>query len=77
MLKNSVLRPSVDTQKWFKAAKIRAVKTMAQVAIAGIGASTVMGQVDWIYVVSTSVLSGLVSMLTSILGIPEVESEDN
>ena len=47
MLKNSVFKPSVDTQKWLKAAGIRAVKTMAQAAIAGIGAAAAMGQVDW------------------------------
>ena len=52
MLKNSVFKPSVDTQKWLKAAGIRAVKTMAQAAIAGIGAAAAMGQVDWKYVLS-------------------------
>ena len=76
MLKNSVFKPSVNTMKWFKAAGIRAVKTMAQAAIAGIGAAVAMGQVDWEYVVSASVLAGVLSMLTSITGIPEVESED-
>ncbi len=76
MLKNSVFKPSVNTVKWFKAAGIRAVKTMAQAAIAGIGAAAAMGQVDWKYVVSASVLAGVLSMLTSITGIPEVESED-
>ena len=76
MLKNSVFKPSVDTQKWAKAACIRAVKTMAQAAIAGIGAAAAMGQVDWNYVLSASVLAGVVSMLMSIAGIPEVESEE-
>lgn len=76
MLKNSVFKPSVDTQKWAKAAGIRAVKTMAQAAIAGIGAAAAMGQVDWNYVLSASVLAGVVSMLMSIAGIPEVESEE-
>lgn len=76
MLKNSVFKPSVDTQKWVKAAGIRAVKTMAQAAIAGIGAAAAMGQVDWKYVLSASVLAGVVSMLMSITGIPEVESEE-
>lgn len=76
MLKNSVFKPSVDTQKWAKAAGIRAVKTMAQAAIAGIGAAAAMGQVDWKYVLSASVLAGVVSMLMSITGIPEVESEE-
>lgn len=75
MLKNSVFKESVSTQKWLKAAGIRAVKTMAQAAIAGIGTAAVMGQVDWRYVVSASVLAGVLSMLTSITGIPEVGSE--
>ena len=72
MLKNCVLRVSVDTQKWAKAAGIRAVKTMAQAAIAGIGAAAAMGQVDWKYVLSASALAGVLSMLMSITGIPEV-----
>lgn len=76
MLKNSVFKPSVDTQKWAKAAGIRAVKTMAQAAIAGIGAAAAMGQVDWKYVLSASALAGVLSMLMSITGIPEVESEE-
>lgn len=76
MLKNCVFKVSVDTQKWAKAAGIRAVKTMAQAAIAGIGAAAAMGQVDWKYVLSASVLAGVVSMLMSITGIPEVESEE-
>ena len=76
MLKNCVLRVSVDTQKWAKAAGIRAVKTMAQAAIAGIGAAAAMGQVDWKYVLSESALAGVLSMLMSITGIPEVESEE-
>lgn len=75
MLKNSVFKESVSTQKWLKAAGIRAVKTMAQAAIAGIGTAAAMGQVDWVYVVSASVLAGVLSMLTSITGIPEVGSE--
>lgn len=76
MLKNSVFKPSVDTQKWLKTAGIRAVKTMAQAAIAGIGAAAAMGQVDWKYVLSASALAGVLSMLMSITGIPEVESEE-
>lgn len=76
MLKNSVFKPSVDTHKWLKAAGIRAVKTMAQAAIAGIGAAAAMGQVDWKYVLSASALAGVLSMLMSITGIPEVESEE-
>lgn len=74
MLKNTVFKPSVDTQKWIKAAGVRALKTMAQAAVAGFGTATVMEQVDWKYVLSASVVAGVLSILTSIMGIPEVES---
>ena len=57
---------------WLKAAGIRAVKTVAQSAIGAIGASAILTQVDWKIVVSTAVLSGIVSILTSITGLPEV-----
>ena len=77
MLKNCVYKVSVDTKKWAKAAGIRAVKTVAQAAIAGIGTAAALGQVDWKYVVSASVLAGVISILTSIAGIPEVDSEDS
>lgn len=77
MLKNCVFKVSVDTKKWAKAAGIRAVKTVAQAAIAGIGTAAALGQVDWKYVVSASVLAGVISILTSIAGIPEVDSEDS
>lgn len=77
MLKNCVFNVSVDTKKWIKAAGIRAVKTIAQAAIAGIGTAAALGQVDWKYVVSASVLAGVISILTSIAGIPEVDSEDS
>ena len=60
---------------WVKKAGNRAVKTIAQAAIAGIGAAAAMGQVDWKYVLSASVLAGVLSMLTSIAGLPEVESK--
>ena len=69
MLKNCVLRVSVDTQKWAKAAGIRALKTMAQTAVAVIGTGAVISAVDWKMVVS----SAIVSLLTSVAGIPEVE----
>lgn len=77
MLKNCVFKVSVDTKKWLKAAGVRAVKTVAQAAIAGIGAAAAMGQVDWKYVVSASVLAGVISILTSIAGIPEIPAEES
>lgn len=57
---------------WFKAAGVRAVKTVAQSAIAAIGASAMISEVDWVVVASTAVLAGVVSILTSIAGLPEV-----
>lgn len=60
---------------WFKAAGIRAIKTVAQTAVATIGTSAVMGAVDWIMVGSASLLAGILSMLTSIAGLPEVKAE--
>ena len=72
MFKNSVLKVSVDTQKWAKAAAVRAVKTIAQAGIAGIGTAAYMGQVHWKYVASAAVLAGVISILTSVAGIPEV-----
>lgn len=76
MLKNCVIRPSVNTKKWAKAAAVRAVKTMAQTAIATIGTAAVIGAVDWKMVASASVLAGILSVLTSIAGLPEAEEEE-
>lgn len=59
--------------QWFRAAGIRALKTAAQAAIAAIGAATALGGVDWLLVASTAALAAVVSILTSIAGIPEVE----
>lgn len=73
MMKNCVLKPSVDTQKWMKAAGIRAVKTMAQTAVAVIGTAAVVSAVDWKMTVSAAVVAGVVSVLTSIAGLPEVK----
>lgn len=59
--------------KWTKAAGVRALKTVAQTAVATIGTAAVMGEVDWIVVGSASVLAGVLSLLTSVAGLPEVE----
>lgn len=61
--------------KWLKAAGIRAIKTVAQTAAATIGTSAVMSGVDWRMVVSASVLAGILSLLTSVAGLPEVKTE--
>ena len=63
-------------KKWIKCAGIRAIKTVAQSAIATIGTSAVIGDVNWIMVLSASALAGILSILTSIAGLPEVK-EDN
>lgn len=60
--------------KWWKAAGVRAIKTMAQTAVGCIGASAVLADVSWPLVVSASILAGVVSLLTSIVGLPEVEA---
>ena len=60
---------------WIKKAGIRAVKTVAQAAIAGIGTAAAMGQVDWLYVLSAAALAGVLSLLTSVAGLPEVPKE--
>ena len=73
MLKNCVFNTSVDTKKWLKASAIRAVKTMAQTAVATIGTAAFAGDVNWVMVGSASLLAGILSILTSIAGIPEVK----
>ena len=62
-------------KNWFKAAGIRAVKTVAQTAVATIGTSAAMGDVNWIMVGSASLLAGILSLLTSVAGLPEVKTE--
>lgn len=61
--------------RWFKAAGIRALRTVAQTALATIGTSAMLSDVNWKMVISASVLAGLVSMLMSITGLPEVKEE--
>lgn len=62
-------------KEWFKAAGIRAIKTVAQTALATIGTAAVMGEVNWIMVGSASALAGILSMLTSVAGLPEVKNK--
>lgn len=64
------------TKKWFYAAGIRAIKTIAQTAIATIGTSAVLSEVNWLVVLSASVLAGILSMLTSLAGLPEVKEDE-
>ena len=60
-------------KKWLKAAGVRAIKTIAQTAVATIGTSVVLGDVDWLMVASASILACILSVLTSIAGLPEVQ----
>ena len=62
-------------KKWSKAAGVRAVKTIAQTAVATIGTSAVLSAVDWKVVISASLLAGLLSLLTSVAGLPEVKED--
>ena len=63
----------IFTKEWLKAAAVRAIKTVAQTAIATIGTGGMLGEIDWLAVASASVLAGILSLLTSLAGIPEVE----
>ena len=65
----------MDIKKWFKAAGVRAVKTIAQTAVGVIGSSAIISEVDWRVVVSASILAGVVSLLTSVAGLPEVNED--
>lgn len=60
---------------WWKAALVRALKTVAQTAVATIGTCTVIGDVDWLMVGSASLLAGILSLLTSVAGLPEVDKQ--
>jgi hypothetical protein len=62
-----------DWKKWIKAAGIRAIKTVCQTAVATIGTSMVLSDVNWVMVGSASLLAGIISILTSLAGLPEVE----
>jgi hypothetical protein len=63
-------------KNWIKAAGIRAIKTVAQTAVATIGTSAVMGEVNWIMVGSAALLAGILSLLTSVAGLPELKAGD-
>lgn len=65
-----------NIKQWIKKAGIRAVKTVAQTAVATIGVSATMGQVDWLVVGSTALLSGILSLLTSVAGLPEIDDDE-
>ena len=75
MLKNCVFKDSVNTRKWMGNAGIRAVKTMAQTAVAVMGTSTVLSAIDWRMVLSSAIVAGIVSILTSVAGLPEAPCE--
>ena len=64
-----------NTKTWMKAAGVRAIKTVAQTAVATIGTAMVLDEVNWIMVGSASLLAGLLSLLTSVAGLPEVKAE--
>lgn len=66
---------TLRNKKWWKAAGIRAVKTMAQAAIATIGASTMITETNWALVGSATAMAGILSILTSVAGLPEVDAE--
>ena len=61
------------TMKWAKAAAVRAIKTVAQAAVAAIGSSAALGDVNWPLVASSAALAGVLSLLTSVAGLPEVK----
>ncbi len=63
----------MDIKKWLKAAGIRALKTVAQTAVATIGTAAVLGDVNWIVAASASALAGILSLLTSVAGLPELK----
>lgn len=67
---------SEKSKRWCRAAGVRAVKTVAQTFVATIGTSAVMSAVNWRVVVSASVLSGILSLATSVAGLPEVKEEE-
>ena len=75
MFKNCVFKDSVNTRKWMVNAGIRAVKTMAQTAVAVMGTSTVLSAINWRMVLSSAIVAAIVSILTSVAGLPEAPCE--
>ena len=67
------MKKNLNSKEWWRAAGIRALKTVAQTAISTIGVSTIMSDVNWMIVLSASALAGVLSLLTSIAGLPELE----
>lgn len=76
MFENNVFKVSVNTKKWWKAAGVRAVKTMAQTALSMLTVGQAVMEVNWMNVLSVTATAGIISILTSIGGIPEVTEEE-
>ena len=66
----------MNWKKWIKAAAVRAVKTLAQALLGGIAVGMALSDIDWLHLVSVAVVAALISILTSLAGLPEVETED-
>lgn len=64
------------TKRWWKCAGIRAIKTICQTAVATIGTATVLEEVNWLMIVSASILAGILSLLTSVAGLPELGNDE-
>lgn len=77
MFRNNVFSESIDTKRWLKSAGIRAAKTMAQTALSMITVGQAVIDVNWVNVLSVSFVAGVISLLTSITGIPEVSADEN
>lgn len=76
MFKNNVFKVDVDTKEWLKYATLRAIKTTAQTAVSMLTVGQAFGEVNWMNVCSVAVTSGIISILTSVAGIPEVKGSE-